>query len=127
MIRRLGWYALLAGLSAVFVAPLLWMLSTSLKTNPDATKPPLSWLPDAWTLRGHRTILTTTTDTPVLRWFVNSMLAATGQALLVLVTATPAAYALARMDFAGKRVVFAAVVATLFVPSFVLLIPNYLI
>jgi multiple sugar transport system permease protein len=63
----------------------------------------------------------------VLRWFLNSMLAATGQAVLILVVASMAAYALARMDFRGKNVIFGMIIATLFVPIFTLIIPNFLI
>jgi multiple sugar transport system permease protein len=44
-----------------------------------------------------------------------------------VVTAALAAYPLARMDFRGKRVVFGLIVATIFVPPVILIIPNYLI
>ena len=65
--------------------------------------------------------------TPVLRWLLNSVLAAGLQTLLIVVTAAMAAYAFARLEFPGKRVLFAIVLATLFVPPVILLIPNYLI
>jgi multiple sugar transport system permease protein len=43
----------------------------------------------------------------------------------VIITAAPAAYALARMEFPGRRLVFGAIVATLFVPPIIFLAPNY--
>jgi multiple sugar transport system permease protein len=55
------------------------------------------------------------------------MLAATCHALLVVSTSAMAAYALARMQFKGKGIVFGAIIATLFVPPVILIIPNYLI
>ena len=55
------------------------------------------------------------------------MIAATAQTLLVLVVATMAAYALARLTFPGKRIITAVILATLFVPPISLLIPNYVI
>jgi multiple sugar transport system permease protein len=55
------------------------------------------------------------------------MIAATAQTTLVVATASAAAYALARLRFIGQRVIFALIVATLFVPSFLFLIPNFLI
>ena len=55
------------------------------------------------------------------------MLAAFGNALLVVTTAALAAYPLARMEFRGKRLVFGAIIATLFIPPVILVIPNYLI
>jgi multiple sugar transport system permease protein len=120
-------YAALILLTMLFVAPLLWMLSTSLKPNFQSTQFPPSWIPKTFSGEGYSTILTTSSQTPVLRWFLNSMIAATANALLILITASMAAYALARMSFRGKRIMFALIVATLFIPQFVFLIGNYLI
>jgi multiple sugar transport system permease protein len=117
----------MAVLGFVFVAPLVYMLLTSFKTANDATSSSLSWLPAHWTLHGYRALTNTTAQTPVLQWFVNSMIAAVCNAALVVSTSALAAYALARMDFPGKRLFTAMVLSTLFIPSFVLLIPNYLI
>ncbi len=127
VVGRTGWYAGLVALSAVFVAPLLWMLVTSFKTEPDATELPQRLLPDPVTTAAYELILRSSTDTPVLRWFLNSLLAASGHTLLVVAVAAPAAYALARMAFRGRRALFGVIVATLFVPGFVFLIPDYLI
>jgi multiple sugar transport system permease protein len=120
-------YTVLVGLSLVFVAPLLWMLSTAFKTPAEATRVPPTVFPQEPTTGAFDTLFGGGSQTPVLRWFVNSLLAATGQAVLVLAVASMAAYALARMDFRGKRLIFGMIIATLFVPSFVLIIPNFLI
>src|SRR5918993_1641189 len=120
-------YAVLILLTAVFIAPLLWMLSTSLKPLAQTTQFPPSWIPQEFSAEGYSTILTTSSQTPVLRWFVNSLVASTAHAALVLVTASMAAYALARMNFRGKDILFAGIIATLFIPQFVFLMPNYLI
>jgi len=120
-------YVALILLTMLFVAPLLWMFSTSLKPNFQTTQFPPNWIPKTFSGEGYSTILTTSSQTPVLRWFLNSMIAATANALLILITASMAAYALARMSFRGKRIMFALIVATLFIPQFVFLIGNYLI
>jgi multiple sugar transport system permease protein len=120
-------YAALLLLTIIFVLPLLWMLSTSFKTNPESVRWPLTWIPDEFTVQGYTEIFNTTSQTPVLRWFVNSLIAALAHTALVLVTAAPAAYALARMHFRGKRIMFAIIISTLFVPHIILIIPNYLI
>ncbi len=114
-------------LTVIFIAPLLWMLSTSLKTNNDSTALPLSWLPRPFTAQAYRTVLSTSSQTPVLRWFANSLIAGALNAALIVAVDALAAYALARLKFRGRSVVFATVVATLFVPPFVFLIPNFLI
>ncbi len=114
-------------LTLLYVAPLLWMLSTSVKSLSGSTRWPLQWIPSDIVTRAYDTLFASGTNTPVLRWFFNSMVAATANALLVIGTATPAGYALARLDFRGKRAVFALILATLFIPPMVFLMPNYVI
>jgi multiple sugar transport system permease protein len=114
-------------LTLLFIAPLLWIASTSFKTNNDATALPLSWQPHPATTQAYRTVLSTSSQTPVLRWFFNSLLAGVINAVLVVAVDALAAYALARLAFRGRRIVFGTVIATLFVPAVVFLVPNYLI
>ncbi|MFH5824170.1 carbohydrate ABC transporter permease [Georgenia sp. AZ-5] len=119
-------YALLVILTLIFISPLLYMLSTSFKTTAGAAAPAPQWIPVEPTTQAYESILTTS-GTPVLRWLLNSVVAAAAQTLLILVTASMAGYALARIDFKGKRIIFALIIATLFVPPVILLIPNYLV
>ncbi len=125
--RLIPSYAALIVLTVLFVAPLLWMLSTSLKPRFQTTQFPPQWIPGEFSGYGYSTILTTASQNPVLQWFINSMVAATAHTLLVLITASTAAYALARMHFRGKNVMFAVIVLTLVIPQFVFLIGNYII
>ncbi len=125
--RGVAWYSLLGLLSLVFIAPVVWMLTTSFKSADEATRVPPTILPQEPTTSAYETLFAGDSQTPVLRWFLNIMVAATGQALLVLVIASMAAYALARMEFRGKRIIFGLIIATLFVPIFTLIIPNFLI
>lgn len=124
---RIPWRAVFLGLLALlFLTPLLWMTSTSLKSTNEVSQADLTFLPQDPTLEGYRTILGAP-QTPVAQWFLNSMIAATAQTMLVLVVATMAAYALARLSFPGKRTITALILATLFVPPISMLIPNYVI
>jgi len=117
-------YAVLVALTLLFISPLLFMLVTSFKTSGEAVQTPPTWWPDPFTTQAYERILNAA-DTPVLRWFFNSLIAATANAALVVTTAALAAYALARLEFRGKRVIFALIVSTLFVPPVILVIPNY--
>ncbi|MFL6025425.1 MAG: carbohydrate ABC transporter permease [Friedmanniella sp.] len=117
----------LAILTLVFVGPLIWMFVTSVKTPEGATSIPPQWLPDPATLSGYQPLLNTASETPVIRWFINSILAAAANAVLVTATAALAAYALARLEFPGKKLMFGLIISTLFIPSFLFLIPNYII
>jgi multiple sugar transport system permease protein len=127
ILRLIPAYAGLVLLTVVFVAPLLWMFSTSLKPKYLTTRFPPQWIPREFSGEGYQTILTTTSGNPVLKWFLNSMIASSAHTVLVLVTASMAAYALARMHFRGKNLMFVVIVLTLVIPQFVFLIGNYLI
>ncbi len=119
-------YVLLVLLALLYVSPLVFMIVTSFKTRAEAGAIPPSWFPNPFTTQAYESILGTA-GTPVLRWFANSMVAALAHAALVVSTSALAAYALARMNFRGRGLVFGAIVATLFVPPVILIIPNYLI
>jgi multiple sugar transport system permease protein len=111
-------------LGLLFVAPLLFMLSTAFKSENEVAQQDISVIPNDPVTEGFTKILGAE-QTPVERWFINSLLAATGQMILVLIVASMAAYALARMQFRGKKVISAMIISTLFIPHISLLIPNY--
>jgi multiple sugar transport system permease protein len=117
-------YTVLIILTALFISPLLFVVLTSFKNAQQAVQTPPKWIPDPFTSQAYERILTAS-DTPVVRWFLNSMIAATLNAALVVLTSAFAAYALARLEFRGKKIVFALIVSTLFVPPVILVIPNY--
>src|ERR1043165_9194728 len=104
---RIGFYVVLVLLSLVFILPLLWMLVTSFKTTADATSTQsLGWIPNPFTSESYKPLASTTSQTPVVLWFLNSLAAATINTVLIVVTASMAAYALARVAFPGKNPLF---------------------
>ncbi len=123
---RIARYTVLIVLALLFISPLLFMIATSFKTRIESGSIPPTWIPREPTIQAYETVLGTP-GTPVLRWFANSMFAAAAHAVLVVITSALAAYPLARMEFRGKKIVFGLIVATLFVPPVILIIPNYLI
>jgi len=115
----------LALVTLLIVLPLVWIVLTSFKTDSDAIRNPFSAFPAPWSMDAYITLASG--QQPIFRWFLNSLLAATLQTAIILVTASAAAYALARLEFWGKKIVFGAIIATLLVPPVIFLIPNYLI
>jgi multiple sugar transport system permease protein len=124
--RRTVFWIVIAILCVIFIAPLLWMLITSFKTPNQATNPNGSWIPNPFDTSSYRTLLKSG-STPVLRWFVNSLIAGLANTVLIVVVDSLAAYALSRMEFFGRRFIFGTVVGTIFLPSFMFLVPNFLI
>lgn len=119
-------YAAAVAITIVIITPLVWVMLASFKTNYGIVNEPVNPIPVPFTTDAYQTLLSSP-DQPVFRWIWNSLLAAALQTVLVLVTASLAAYALARLEFHGKKVVFGLIIGTLFVPPVILLIPNYLI
>ncbi|OZB84946.1 MAG: ABC transporter permease [Microbacterium sp. 14-71-5] len=117
-------YALLIALALVYIYPFLIQVATSFKTDPDAAASPLALVPQTFTTEAY-TQLFLRSDFPT--WFKNSVI------VTIVVTAgrvffnSLAGYALARLRFRGRNVVFAGLVAVMSVPTVVLLIPKFLV
>jgi len=123
--RRLVFWLTIFVLALIFVAPLIWMAITSLKGQ-DAATSGYSWWPNPWDTTSYDTLLHSS-SLPVLRWFINSVLAGLANAALIVAVDAPAAYALARMEFFAKKPIFGLIISTIFLPFFVFLVPNFLI
>ena len=116
-------------LALLFLAPLLWMVSTSLKTEADivAGLGALRWWPHPATFINYHKVLTNVEEFPIWRWTGNSLFISLAVTGLVLVVDSLAAYAYSRLRWKGRDKVFAVLVATMLVPGQVLLIPTYLL
>ena len=112
-------------LALIFLAPLVYMLLTSIKTNVEARSLPPTLFPSEPTLEAFRTLFFTDEASPVLVWLANSMISATLTPLLVLVVCSLAGYAFARMEFPLKNLLFGLIIATLFLPPFIFMMPNF--
>lgn len=117
-------YILLVLIALLILLPLLWMLSTSLKPKAQLFLPQIYWIPKRITLENYTNLLTDPTI-PVARWFLNSIVVAAVSTVLVLAIDSLAAYAYARMEFAGRKIIYAMMLATLFMPGLMFLIPNF--
>lgn len=124
--RRIGLGITLVVLTVIFVLPLVLMVSTSFKSVQEANSLTFTLLPQEPTTAAYAEILGNE-RLPVLRWLGNSLLTAILHSALVVVVATTAAYALARLDLPFKNALLGVVLATMFVPGVIFLIPHFLI
>lgn len=125
LIQRILSYALLVFFALLFMLPLLWMLSTSLKPSSQWFTRDIQWIPRTFTLENYTKIFANP-QAPVGRWFINSVGVALAATVLTLVVDALAAYAYARMNFPGRKVIFGLLLATLFLPGLMFLVPNFL-
>ncbi|BDM73158.1 sugar ABC transporter permease [Streptomyces nigrescens] len=124
--NRTPWfsYAIVITGAALTVIPFLDMLMTSFKGPGEYGKLPYRFLPEAFSLTNYRAAIRQL-DLPLL--FRNSTLATvliTGSTLL---TSSLAGYALAKLRFPGRELVFRLVLATMMFPPFLFFIPHFLI
>jgi multiple sugar transport system permease protein len=122
-------FSIAAVLAILWALPLIWMVLTSLKPEQQIVTLPPRWFPDHlsdFTLVNYANILLIPRGVDLVRSFLNSLVVATVGTSLVVVVDVLAAYALARLHFPGRDLLFLVVVASLIVPHEILLIPNYI-
>lgn len=118
-----GLRLLAAGLVVVNgLFPALWMLATSLKTETELQRVPITWWPDAPTLANYERAFT---DQPLLRFLGNSAAVAALSTLLALLVSVLAAYALARLEVRGRGIALAVLLLVGTVPLVTLLVPLF--
>ncbi|MBU4336078.1 MAG: carbohydrate ABC transporter permease [Actinobacteria bacterium] len=117
-------YLVLIALALAYVYPFIVQVATSFKTDADAAADPLSLLPNPFSTAAYSRLFLNS-EYPL--WFRNSVVVT----LLVTVgrvfVNSLAGYALARVQFRGRSLVYAGVVAVMAVPGVVLLIPKFLV
>ncbi len=102
--------------------PALWILFTSLKTEAELVRKPISWWPHEATLDNY---VRAFTDQPLLRYMGNSFAVALGSTVVSLAVATLAAYALARLNLKHRQLILTAIVASTMFPLVTLLVPIF--
>lgn len=115
------WIGLLLG-AAFAGLPVLWMLSSSLKTNVDMFASPPQLIPPTLTFDAYTSILT---DPEKLRFFANSIIVGVLVTALTLVVASLGAYGLSRWEFRGKSILRVFIISVQAVPPITLLIPFF--
>jgi ABC-type glycerol-3-phosphate transport system permease component len=122
---RLGLDHLLAiGASLLFVYPLVWLLSASLKPAWQIYRQPLALVPDGATLEVYQRIFL---STPFPIYLRNSLIYATVGTLLTVAVAMLAAYGLSRHEFRGKNVAMVAILTVQLMPALISAIPVYIL
>ncbi|MBO6777519.1 MAG: carbohydrate ABC transporter permease [Marinibacterium sp.] len=108
----------------VMVFPFIWMISSSLKPTDEVYDSDFSIIPK--TFKGWDNYYGVIFEQPYLIFLMNSMIVCLGILLIQLVTAIPAAYALAKLKFRGSTILFGTVIAAITIPINVTSIPLYI-
>lgn len=114
-------YVMLTALAVTTVAPLLWMVSASLK-RPGV--PQTDFLPGVPTGQNYVKVFE---EVPYTRYYINSVLIALIVTFGQVFTSALAAYAFARLEFPGRNKIFFAYLATMMVPRAVTMVPLFML
>lgn len=121
---RIAAYGLMLFIVAVMILPFVWMLSTSLKSQEYILQATPQFIPNPLTTESY-TLLAERINLP--RAFFNSLFTAVAGTVGQIIIAAMAAYAFARMEWRGRDVVFLLYLATMMIPSVVLVIPQFIL
>ncbi|SIO85132.1 carbohydrate ABC transporter permease [Nocardiopsis sp. JB363] len=123
--RRLLTHIGLIGFGLIMLYPLLWMLSSSFKPTAEIFREPglIPWgfTPSNYT-EGWGAL-----QFPFHHYLLNSAIVVAGAIIGNLIGCSLAAYAFARLEFRGKRLFFAIMLATIMLPIHVIIVPQYIL
>ncbi|GBF77092.1 hypothetical protein PA598K_05616 [Paenibacillus sp. 598K] len=118
-------YILLVGVLAVFIGPLVWMLSTMLKTKAETYRFPPTIIPEDITFGAFHRLFSVQ---PLMwQWIGNSVIIAVLVALGTVISSSIAAYGFARFENRYKNALFLIVLTTLMIPASVMIIPSFVL
>ncbi len=126
LLTKLFKTALFFVIGIAFLLPLLWMISSSLKTPGEVFAKDFRWLPDApkW---GNYITVWTNEDVSMAQGYLNSAYITVASIVFGLSFASLAAYAFAKVDFKGKDFIFMLFLSTMMIPTEVTVIPRFLL
>ncbi len=121
--RAVGTYVLLAAGGVILLIPFAWLISTSLKPPTEVYSFPIVWVPRPAMWDNYVQVFQ---QSPFARYLLNTGIITSIGVIASLCGSSLAAYAFARIEFRGKRVMFGVMLATLMVPIWTVLIPTYI-
>ena len=122
VLRQVAVYLFLS-LGALFmIFPFYWMISGSFKTYQEIVTSPIVWIPATISLVNYQEALSVA---PFIIYLQNTVIVAVANSILTLLTTILAAFAFSQFTFKGRDTLFALLLATLMIPSELLIITNY--
>ena len=106
------------------ITPFVWMILGSFKPQGELLRVPPTWWPESPTLDNYRSLFS---KQSFLRYFFNSTIVAVVITVANVTFSSMVGYALAKLKFRGKKLVFALVMGTLMIPGMVTFVPLFML
>lgn len=124
LIGKVILYAILILLSIVFIAPFVWMIITSLKTQQEIYRFPPTLIPRELCLENYKLAVT---EMPFMRYFMNTAIITILVMVGIVSSSSIVAYSMSKINWRGKKYIFPIIIGTMMIPSQVTMIPLYII
>src|SRR5262245_50077852 len=122
-LRRIGYYALLSVIGAIFLVPFYWMIVASVRPQSEFFHTPISLVPRSLSLQNYHSLFALS---DFARGVLNSVIFAGAAVILQVFFASLAGYTFAKLRFRFREALFVGVLATMMLPASIQLIPNFL-
>ena len=116
----------IAAFAFLFLLPLLWMISSSLKAPGQVFESPFRWISDKLRLVNYLEVWSNS-DLPFWKLYINSLTIAVCSVAGQLLIASLASYAFAKLEFPGKKVLFMLMLTMMMIPVQTLIIPRFML
>ncbi|MEC0241200.1 carbohydrate ABC transporter permease [Paenibacillus dokdonensis] len=115
---------LIAGIA--FVMPFLWMISASFKPEIDVFKYPIEWIPKHWNMVAnyHEVWFG---EHPFYIYYWNTIKVSVFTTLISLLFSSMAAFGFSNLEFKGRNALFVVVLMTFMIPSYSIIVPQFMI
>jgi multiple sugar transport system permease protein len=121
ILKWVGFVVLLI-LAIIWIIPLAWTVDTALKPESETTTVPISWIPSHFTLDAFAQVLNAGN---ILLWYLNSAITSIIITVATVLLSSMAAYALSRIRFPGRWLLFWLIMAGIMVPAQILIVPLF--
>jgi multiple sugar transport system permease protein len=124
LLKNSIWFLMAAGVTAAFSLPLYWLVITALKGDAEIFKFPPTWIPNPALFENFPKAIA---QIPFLNYVRNSLIYAGFSCIGAAFSSSLVAYGFAKVQWRGREIVFMLVLATMFLPGQVTMIPTYII
>ena len=124
VVRRAALYVVMVALAFVFLIPMIWLVSTSLKSQGQVFAYPPVWIPDPLQWGNYVEAMS---RAPLLVWLANTVMIAVLALAGTLLSSSLVAFGFARLRFPGRRVLFVLLLSTMMLPDVVTLVPQFVL
>jgi multiple sugar transport system permease protein len=121
---RVALYLILIVLSVIFLMPLVWLVTTSVKSQGEVFAQPPVWIPEVFRWSNYADAVD---RAPLWTWLRNTTTVTVLAVIGNVLTSSLVAYGFARLEFPGRGILFILLLSTMMLPDVILLVPQFIL